>query len=84
MERTLKTYLGGALLTKKTVAINNSKSNMRFSFAKDDRFKDTKQLNNNHAYNVPEQFDTSGRTSRNHILEVGFGMSMPDRFDYAE
>jgi len=43
----------------RTLALNNSPSNMRYSFSKDDRFKTVKKPSDIHAYDLPDNFRIS-------------------------
>ena len=62
----------------RTVTINNSKAHQRYSFGKDERFKDPKILIDVVQYDLPDTVRIKGATSAN--KQAGFGLSIPDRF----
>ena len=62
----------------RTLAVNNSKSNQRFSFGKDQRFKDPRIDNDIVQYDLPDTIRIKGALSKNQ--NAGFGASIPDRF----
>ena len=70
-------------VNRKNMALNKSPSKLKFSFGKDQRFKEVRTYNQLSAYDLKDQFkkDPNYRTIDDD-QQKAFGSSLPDRFYY--